>query len=262
MNYFTNKTERTATAKLHVKNAERMWSNEIKHSISKTRMYDESLLNSHEMLSTTDKLSNPEIIVVDEDSVRAVFCHAAGKTAVLNFASFKQPGGMFLEGSSAQEESLCMESDLYNVLVRFKDNWYAENAAMLNRELYKDRALYSPDIMFTRNNDITYADVITCACPNKSAIRYGRFTFTERENSRVLAQRIDFILRIAVEENVDTLILGAFGCGAFSQDADEVANCFKNSMNKYGHHFSKVVFAVPCFSKNDKNHEAFVKIFS
>ena len=258
MNYFTNKIERAAEAKLHTKTMERMWSDEIKHSITETHMYNEPIMDSE--LNITNKKSSPEVIVTDEDSVRAVFCHATKKTAVLNFASFKQPGGMFLEGSSAQEESLCMESDLYNVLVRFKDSWYVKNATMLNSGLYKDRALYSPDIMFMRNNDITYADVITCACPNKSLIRYGHFS--ENENSSALAQRIDFVLQIAAKESVDTLILGAFGCGVFSQDANEVANCFKNSLNKYGHHFSKVVFAVPCFSKNDKNHEAFVKVFS
>ena len=35
------------------------------------------------------------------------------RLAALNFASFKNPGGMYMEGSSAQEESLCHYSILY-----------------------------------------------------------------------------------------------------------------------------------------------------
>ena len=35
-----------------------------------------------------------------------------GRTAILNYASYKSPGGFFLEGSPAQEEALCHESIL------------------------------------------------------------------------------------------------------------------------------------------------------
>ena len=48
------------------------------------------------------------------------------------------------------------------------------------------------------------------------------------------------------ENRVDTLILGAFGCGVFGQAPIEVANVFKGFLrNEFNGCFKKVIFAVP-----------------
>lgn len=215
------------------------------------RAYSEQILhcyNNSVVYSTDDKVSterNSEsrtCINVDQmDTVSAIYTYSEGKTAVLNFASFCNPGGGFLNGSKAQEECLCEESILYNVLSRFQD-YYAWNKHHRNQLLYCDRAIYTPNVLFSRNGYIVDCDVITCAAPNRFAAKKN-YGVSDAENSEALEHRIDFLLCVAAAQKVDTLILGAFGCGVFGQDAKEVAQIFKRQLQH--HLFDKVIFAIP-----------------
>lgn len=118
--------------------------------------------------------------------------------------------------------------------------------------------LYSPDILFERNNTSVYCDVITCAAPNKTVAQKYQ-NVSDEENTKVLRSRIDFILKIAADNKTDILILGAFGSGVFGQSAKEVASIFKDLLeNKFSNVFDKIVFAVP---SGNGNLEAFQEIF-
>ena len=164
--YWENRDERKERAYLHTKNMAYVFSDHIEQCVRNTKLYDDT--------NTFDEL-NPvltrEVSVVDLDTVSAIFRYKRKekRTAILNFASYKNAGGMFLQGSSAQEESLCHASFLYNVLSEFKD-YYAWNDKHKNRALYENRALYSPDVVFTNDSVGTLCDVITCAAPNKSGL--------------------------------------------------------------------------------------------
>ncbi|MCD8142483.1 MAG: TIGR02452 family protein [Clostridiales bacterium] len=163
--------------------------------------------------------------LVPLDSVTAAYQERHGKTAILNFASYKHPGGGFLAGSRAQEECLCHESFLYNVLSQ-QQGYYEENSKALHHALYTNTALYTPDVMFEHNGVPVPFDVLTCASPNfgTAARNYG---VTKAENSAALRSRIRFVLDILNVQTVNTAILGAFGCGVFCQDATEVAKLFQ-----------------------------------
>jgi uncharacterized protein (TIGR02452 family) len=160
-------------------------------------------------------------------------------------------------GSSAQEESLCRESYLYNVISheRFKE-YYAWNRDHLNIGLYMNRMLLSPHIVFERDNMTKSVNVITCAAPNYTYILKHVVATTEHHeyNQKMLANRIKFILltlRGRVKEN-DVVILGAFGCGVFRQDPNIVANFFKDNMYILGK--CHVIFAVPSgYSRKDNS---------
>lgn len=229
---------------------EQKYSRKIKESVSGTVEY----LKLIRVPEIVDK-AETEILLSDEDTVSAIMNHHEGKTAALNFASYKRPGGGFVDGMMAQEEALCHESYLYNVLRRFS-GYYINNTEKMNSGFYTNRALYSPNILF-RNE--TMCDIITCAAPNASRmIRYK--TGQEKENQRALLERIFFVLNIAADQKVDTLILGAYGCGVFKQDPYVVSHAFKYYLEHIrSGTFKKVVFAIP--NKESANYIAFKEVF-
>ncbi len=65
---------------------------------------------------------------------------------ILNFASAKNPGGGFMSGASAQEESLTRSSSLYTSLAKDM-TMYSYNRNQ-NSFLYSDYMIYSPDVLF------------------------------------------------------------------------------------------------------------------
>lgn len=103
-----------------------------------------------------------------------------------------------------------------------------------------------------------FGDVITCAAPNKSAAQKYQ-NVSDEENTRVLRLRIKFVLDIAKNNQVNTLILGAYGCGVFGQDPKEVASIFKEYLENSHKCFKKVIFAIP--EGRDGNLEFFKSVF-
>ena len=251
--YCVNKEERAKLALNHTKEMEDLYKDEIEDCIDETLAYN---TNSK---FTEKRLNNKQIIIVDEiDSVGAIFKYVNINeiTAVLNFASYNNPGGKFIDGSKAQEECLCHESYLYNVL-KGRIGYYKINHKNKNRSLYTDRALYSPNVRFTKECKDVFCDVITCAAPNKTAAQ-KYYNVSDEENFKVLKERIEFVLKIAQDNGVDNLILGAYGCGVFGQDPLEVAKIFKEFLLGKYKRFNKVIFAIP--NRLEMNYKCFKRI--
>ena len=226
--YWKNKEERAAAAKNHLAYVSEKYKEEISEQVVNTVMYDARVMQRSDKSVTaifTAKLSKD-----------------TGKVAALNFASFKNPGGMFLAGSKAQEECLCMDSTLYPVLNSFRGTYYEPNKKLLNRSLYTDRALYTPDVVFENEECTVKADIITCAAPNKyAAQKYQKVS--DEENEKILINRLLFIRDIVADQGVDTLILGAFGCGVFGQDPRQVAELMDEIFGVAS--VENIVYAVP-----------------
>lgn len=253
--YWIDKENRAKKAAAWTDTMETQHKDLIDRSTENTAIYADN--NGRNRYFAPSGTHAPSIKLVDKDAVSAIVDEHHGKTAVLNFASYKNPGGMFLKGSCAQEESLCHESFLYNVLRRFEQAYYVPNNNTKNRAMYTNKALYSPDIVFYHDNHAVPCDVITCAAPNFSAgAKYANVT--PEFNSRCLRSRIQFVLDVAACNHVDTLILGAFGCGVFGQNPKEVAIIMHNLLPEYP--FKTVVFAIP--DKNHANYKAFAEVFS
>lgn len=254
-NYFTMKEQYKQYAINHTEEMARTHNFDIQWSV-----------DNSEIISGPDIIDAPPVNAVnikleywDLDTVSAIFNasrHNNCNIWALNFASYKNPGGMFIQGSSAQEESLCRESFLYNVLSnnRFKD-YYGWNRKNLNGGLYTNRMIISPNVFFMRDiNERPYiatSNVITCAAPNYSVgLKYGRFS--KEENDIVMENRIRFILSVLADGRIntnDTLIIGAFGCGVFRQDPEMVSQLWSKYLYMLRKE-CKVVFAVPRMYKD------------
>ena len=201
---------------------------------------------------------NTTFSLIPLDSVSALFdsnkINMTDKIAVMNFASFTNPGGLYLSGSNAQEECLCFESILYEVLVK-QDDFYMTNQSLKNRGLYTNRALYTPNVLFERNGLNTCADVLTIASPNHNILKYYPNLFTDKENTDTLLERIKFARDILSIYNVKYFIAGAFGCGVFKQDPFEVAKLFIKVFIRSS--CDRVIFAIP---PSGPNYQAFYKV--
>lgn len=223
--------------------------NETESSVRGTEYYNERV-----EFSKIDRRHVTSFYLEPISTVDAIYnAIVSGSVTALNFASYKHAGGRFLDGSSAQEEAICHESNLYNILKRMP-RYYASNMKALNKGLYLNRGLYTPNVVFNREGlNPVLCDIITCAAPNASvAIRHQNVS--KEENYKVLKDRVDFMLAIAAEHDPVTLILGAWGCGVFKQDPNKLVEIYDSLLGitsryrgkaKYSDVFNRVVFAIP-----------------
>lgn len=226
-------------AAAHIKEMNERYGKEIESAIKGSVIYG----GSGKAPQKSVENASTETVVLNVDSTEAVLRYP--NSALLNFASYRHAGGGFVTGAWAQEEAICHDSTLYNVLSNFT-GYYIENERDLNRSLYTDRAIFSPNIVFERGERTAKCSVITCAAPNfSSAKNHG---VTERENENALARRVDFVISIAEEQGCDTVILGAWGCGVFGQDPAVVARLFKERLKTSS--IKRTVFAIPGQNRN------------
>ncbi len=206
-------------------------------------------------------------VLSEVDSVTAIFdaVKPNKKVCVLNFASYTHPGGKFLEGSIAQEESLCHESNLYQHLASAEnDGFYYYNKFHKNYGFYDNRAIYTEGVAFLRDDKMVKADVLTCASVNLHALEYHRKELKslinesiEETNETIMKARIRFIKNIMEKENVDVAILGAYDCGVFRQDPEFIAKTFKETFNDTN---MEVIYAIKS-GVHTENINAFRKVF-
>jgi uncharacterized protein (TIGR02452 family) len=185
----------------------------------------------------------------------------------LNFASAKNPGGGFLGGSQAQEESLARASGLYACQQRFPEMYDANRACRTC--LYLDHMIYSPRVPVFRDDEDrllsrTYAvSFLTAPAVNRGAVEQN-----ERENlprvEATMLERIEKLLAVAVVQGHDTLVLGAWGCGVFRNDPSDVAAWFHRQLidnPAFQGAFRRVVFAVLDRDERLGAYQAFARQF-
>ena len=217
-----------------------------------------------------EKSPRPEIEVVEDTSFRcaSVCVNGRDRVAVLNFANAYSTGGGVLEGARAQEECLCRSSNLYAALTlpALEESYYLWNVRNTG-DMGTDAVIYSPGVTVFKSDDEIpvnlerrfQVDVITCAAPYN-----GNRSASEDTLRRVFSGRIQNILEVASAKDVDILILGAFGCGAFCNPPRLVAEVFREKLvtERLDTRFKKTVFAIKRNPVNRENYMVFREAFT
>jgi uncharacterized protein (TIGR02452 family) len=166
------------------------------------------------------------------------------RPVALNFASARHPGGGFLGGARAQEESLCRASGLYPCI---NGNAMYRHHAPMPGGFYTNYAIYSPDVPILKDDEGELLDEpYLCGFVTSPAVNVGAIRGDERESVRdEMRARVDKVLAIMAGHGHDAAVLGAWGCGVFKNDPELIAELFAKALRgKFSGAFAKVVFAI------------------
>ena len=191
---------------------------------------------------------------------------------VLNLASSTHPGGRVREGANAQEEDLCRKSSLLISLESEDAKKYYNYNNALKTHMGSDAIILSPNVEVVKDSaskplSSPYKiSVISCAAP---MIRLGLEGMTEQKYKMMFYKRIQGILLVASAQKYRHLILGAFGCGVYGNDAAVVSDLFFKAITDFESctlediaPFKSIDFAVLCPPDNDYNYKEFYRNFS
>ena len=176
----------------------------------------------------------------------------------LNFASAKNVGGGWLNGARAQEECLCRHSTLAHCLDDQPDFYQFHQRHRAPR--YSSWMIYSPAVPVIRDESNNLSApwpqaFVTAAAPNLN----NGMTLPTGEINELWRERIARVFDVCLAHQHDALILGAWGCGAFKNDARLVADAFADVAAAYDGQFALLSFAVLDIGGTQGNFEPFAR---
>ena len=203
-------------------------------------------------------------VIPDNESAKPVL--------VLNLANSVHPGGGVRHGAKAQEEDLCRKSSLLLSLESRNARPYYEYNRSLHSYMGSNAIIIDPQVEIIKDEngdlleDTVVVAVMTCAAP---MLRYGMEGMSQEAYESLMYQRITGMLKTAAFLGYQYLVLGAFGCGAFQNDARVVSDLFYKALKdfdfdgmKENDMFRRIDFAVMDHSFNQYNFKEFSRNFS
>jgi uncharacterized protein (TIGR02452 family) len=230
-----------------------------------SRAVEGTVLHLPDDAVTPDGYRNPHpAVTVTNETTLTATARVGAPVACLVFASARNPGGGFLNGAQAQEESVARGSALYPCLLAAGD-FYAWHRAEPDLA-YSDRVIHAPGVPVFRDDrgallDSAYpVSFLVAAAPNRSAMRNNGGAGVEAIPA-ILRRRALRVLMIAAAYGHRRLVLGAWGCGVFGNEPAVVADAFAQALAGTPV-FDEVVFAVYDRDPAAPSYAAFAKAFS
>ena len=223
-------------------------------SNSKAKVYTESSFDKKSMgYKTKVSLNNSTVVENILNNRNKKLC-----TLILSSGIINNNSGL----DDSQEASAYRASTLYKLV----DNSYClREYYSLNKKsknIKTDNCLYVSNVLFFKdNNDIilgeknkTYSDIIISCPPDLS-----KDSISSNDLYRIVYNRLKRVFNAAIDNNGETLILGAYGCGRAENSPEVVSKVFKRLLNEYDGYFKEVIFAIKSKNEFDINFSTFKK---
>ena len=254
--------QRKLAALMHYNLVKEEYSDEIEKSITESEVFQvksipEDLMETTKIPPKIYQYTSSQDILYNNPGI----CTEGRKVCILNFADTIKPGGGYFKGCTTQEEELCFNSTLLPVLEAFRKSVYDKNRLIDELKEEHPFGIYSPDIIFfNEDSEERVADVITLAAPNVYYLQsrgipedYFRLETFEFHIGVLCETRIWAIFEQAMKHGVTDLVLGAWGCGAYGNNPESIANIIAVAL----HYFPVQTHLVLV---SDKNKEIFKRI--
>ncbi|KAF9522666.1 hypothetical protein CPB83DRAFT_744096, partial [Crepidotus variabilis] len=188
----------------------------------------------------------------------------AQKIGILNFASATKPGGGFLNGARAQEESIARSSSLYLSLttptarpfydIHKKLEKDAERASTSRdnnfkgqlKGMYTHMMIYSPSVVLFKDDEGQWTKPLSVEVVTSPAVNAGevRKAFAARAAANpsapavssqeveslilsVMQERMARVLALFEANSIRHVVLGSFGTGVFQNDVESIAGIWR-----------------------------------
>lgn len=208
-----------------------------------------------EPVQTQVRVENKDCVLAAMDLIDAGY-----NPAMLNLADLLTPGGLVEHGSGAQEENLCRRSNLILSLYQFSSKrvrQYPDLGLVSHPDQYpmdaRNGGIYSGVVTFFRGPEASDSPLedkpYNIPVISVAAICYprigadGMMIYRDAETT---LEKMRTIFRIGMDNQHDSLVLSAFGCGAFGNPPAQIARLFHQVIeeDEFKNKFKLIDFAI------------------
>lgn len=165
----------------------------------------------------------------------------------LIFANQHYPGGGVDRGCLAQEENVFRRSNCYFIMPQ---KFYSLSSV---------GGLYLPQVVVIKDKNYellaethTTAMIVSAAICDPKLDANGRYATPE--DRKIMEDNIRQIFQIAYDKQHDSLVLGAYGLGAFNNSVEDILSLFNQVIKEYWGCFKVIRFSIIDFNTQNYNH--------
>jgi uncharacterized protein (TIGR02452 family) len=183
-----------------------------------------------------------------------VCSRAISNGVIEDMASGSLPGGGYQRGSAAQEENLHRRTNLFQCL----EDPYQDLVSVRewSYPLPEFGGLYTPGALVFRGSEesgyeflqiprkVSFISAASYRDPPVESNASGELIIASGKLLKGFKRKMECIFDIALDNGHDSMVLSAWGCGAYGCPPNHIALLFKEVIEKYHNKFKMIVFAI------------------